>query len=260
MGIHDHPDFKLGKQDHKHDDKTLMMANFMEVPVVPTKFDLEKNRAPFPVHIWGNNEYGDCVIAAEANALLRMERIETRRTVKAQDADAIKRYKHLTGCNNPGDSNDTGLVILDSMSDWRNNGFPVGAHTFQIAAYGELDPLEHDQLRAGIYLLHGIHFGFALPISAQQQTEQGFWDVTLGVDSAPGSWGGHCVYADKYDEDNIYVWTWGREIRVSNAFVRKYADEAWAVVDNLDKWRKNDHLDVPGLEKALHDIGAKHID
>jgi hypothetical protein len=264
MGIHDHPTFKLGKQDHKHDDRTLMMANFIEVPVLPASFDFDRHRAKFPVEMWGNDEFGDCVIAAESNALLRMERVEQRRTVKLSDADAITRYKGLTGCQSPGDENDTGLVMLDTMSDWHHNGYDRTAekpeHSFTIAAYGELDPADDHQLRGAIYLLGGIHFGFALPISAQAQTDKGYWDVVSGPESQAGSWGGHCVYAKRYDADNIYVLTWGMEIRVTNAFIKKYCDEVWVVVDDLDRWRATDHLDVQALIAKLHDIGARNID
>lgn len=264
MGIHDHDIFKLGKQDHQHDDKTLMMANFIEVPVLPTKYDFEKHRAKFPARMWGNDAYGDCVIAAQANHLLRMERVEQRRTIALSDNDAITRYKEMTGCQEPGDENDTGLVMLSAFSDWRNSGFDRTAekpyHTFKIAAYGELDPLDDHQLRAAIYLLKGIHFGFALPITAQDQTDQGKWDVVNGPGSEAGSWGGHAVFSDKYDEDGIYVWTWEREIYVTNAFIHKYCDEAWAVVDDFDAWRSSDHLDVKGMIGKLHDIGAKNID
>lgn len=53
--------------------------------------------------------------------------------------------------------------------------------------------------------------------------------------------------------------TWGMDIRVTTAFVQKYADEVWGVVDDLDKWKASSHLDVQGLIAKLHSIGAKNI-
>lgn len=250
---------KLGKLDHKHDDRTLMLADYVEVPVVPAQYDFDKHRAPFPIHVWGNYDYGDCVIAAEANHVLRMERIEQRRTIKMTDKHAVDRYKLLTGCQAPGDDRDTGLVMLNTMKDWRNDGFRVGDRRYKISAFGELLPQDDHQLRACIYLLGGIHFGFALPLSARLQTNRGYWDVLpdAGPASAPGSWGGHAVFSCKYDANFIYVKSWGKEIQVSNNFVRKYADEVWGVVDDLDKWRKTDQLDIQALVARLHAIGAK---
>jgi hypothetical protein len=263
MGIHDHDVYKLGKQDHKHDPKTLMMSDFITVPVLPTSYNFDKHRAPFPERMWGNDAYGDCVIAAESNALLRMERVEQRRTIALSDKDAVARYQSLTGCKSPGDANDEGLVMLDTMSDWRNNGYKRTAerphHTFNIAAYGELDPADEHQLKAAIYLLKGIHFGFALPRTAQAQTDKGYWDVVNEPGNEPGSWGGHCVHCCQYDEGNFYVRTWEMVVRVTIQFVKRYCDEVWAVVDDLDAWRASDHLDVQGLIDKLHSIGARNV-
>jgi hypothetical protein len=251
---------KLGKQDHVHDDRTLMLGQYLEVPVVPTNYDFDSKRAKFPNHMWGNDQYGDCVIASESNHLLRMERIEQKRTIMLTDDDCINRYKEMTGCQNPGDGNDTGLVMLNAMKNWRTSGYQVKKKSYNIAAFGELDPIDDAQLRAAVYLLGGIHFGFALPLTARVQTNDGFWDVSPNdPGSEAGSWGGHAVFSCKYDAENIYVKSWEAEIRVTNAFVHKYADEVWGAVDDLDRWRKSDNLDVQGLIDKLHQIGAHNV-
>ena len=256
----DYSEFSLGKKDYEPDSRTLMMAQFLEVPVIPTTWDFDKRRAKFPVRMWGNNMYGDCVVAAESNHLLRMERVEQKRTIVLTDGHCILRYQSLTGCEKPGDSHDTGLVMLNAMKNWRSQGYQAGKRNYQISAFGELEPADGQQLRRAVYLLGGVHFGFALPISAQKQTNLGYWDVVTGPESQPGSWGGHAVFSCKYDQDAIYVQTWQREIKVTNSFVRRYCDEAWAVVDDLDKWRKTDALDIEALLAKLRSIGATNIE
>ena len=251
---------RLGKGEYQHDERTLMLINFIAPEIrFPSKFDFDKGRTPLPIRMWGNDEWGDCVIAGQANHLLRNERVEQRRTVKLYDKHVIDRYKTLTGAQTPGDSRDEGLVVLQAMRDWRGNGFPVDNRNYSTAAFGELEPQDGAQLRKAMYLLHGIHMGFWLPRAAQQMTDQGFWDYQgqSGAEWAPGSWGGHLVYAKKYDTDSISVLTWGREIPVSNAFVAKYCDEAWAVVDNFNSWKVKQTIDVPALKSYLRDIGAK---
>jgi hypothetical protein len=257
-----HSKVKLGKKEYQHDDRTLMLAKYLPVDIrVPADFDFDANRRPIPNNMWGNDEFGDCVIAGEANEILRLERVETWQTAQITDEDAINRYKHLTGCKEAGDENDTGLEIIAAHRDWRNNGFKVAykGRTYFIDAYGEIDPSDREQVRLATFLLHGTQWGVWLPEAAQQMTNEGKWDYKgeTGPEWKPGSWGGHCVYSKKFSPDSIFVETWDMEIEVTNAFIDKYADEAWGVVDNLDEWRKSGHLDVDAMEKRLSEITTK---
>lgn len=256
-----HPLYKLGKSDPKENAKTLKLAEFVDrTAQIPVSYDFDKYRAKFPVNLWGNNDYGNCTIAARINQLIRLERAETKKTIKVSDEDVINKYKELSGCNSPGDDKDTGLVILDVLNDWRKNGWSLQQgktpRTFTIDAYGKVDTKDHQLLRSCIYLFNGVQFGFNLPLSAQAQVEKGYWDVTTGPDSQPGSWGGHAVSGFQFSTDAIYVITWGKKIKVSNAFVDAYADEAFAVIDSLDKWYgAADHFDAAALKQKMHDLG-----
>jgi len=258
----DHTLVRLGKKPYEHDERTLMMGKYI-LPdiVVPPTFDFDATRRPFPTPDWGNFDYGDCVIAGEANQTLRLERIEAHRTVPLTDDDAIDRYKKLTGCVSPGDANDTGLEIIAAMRDWKNNGFYMNTRgrIFNIAAYGELDPQDQQITRAATFLLHGVQWGFWLPEAAKEMTKERVWDYNgeTGPEWKPGSWGGHCVYSKKFDEDSHTVLTWGMEVAVSNAFIDRYADEAWAVVDSLDPWKTTKVIDVEKLQQELAQISSK---
>lgn len=258
-----HSKVKLGKQAYKHDPRTLRLAEFFELPDLrlPDTFDFDHNRRAIPNRMWGNDAYGDCVIAGEANQLLRLERVEAWTTIPLTDDDAINRYKGLTGCKQPGDNNDTGLVILDTNRNWRNVGFLTSykGHNFKIDAYGELDPNNHDEIKFAVYLLHGVQWGIALPEAAQFMTNEGMWDYNgeTGSEWEPGSWGGHCVYSPAYTPRGVKVLTWDMEIEMTWNFIAKYVDEAWGVVDSLDAWRKTGHLDVSAMETRLRQITSK---
>lgn len=251
---------RLGKQEHKYDERTLMLARFFKPDVlVPAVFDFDKNRAKFPIRMWGNDQWGDCVIAGQANHLLRLERIEQRRTINCVDENAVARYKRLTGARSPGDENDVGLVVLDAMRDWKHHGWNLGIRNYTISAYGELEPNDPAQLRAACYLLHGVHFGFSLPGAAQYMTDSGVWDYhgETGQNWEPGSWGGHLVFSKAYTKGGMKVLTWGREILVTDAFINRYADEAWAVVDSLDAWKTKQTIDVAKLQQSLSQISSR---
>lgn len=251
--------FKLGKQEYKHDVRTLAMARFLLPEIfVPKTYDFDKNRAQFPVSAWGNNDWGNCVIAGEANQLLRLERVEQRRTITLRPQDVVERYKTMTGARSPGDNNDTGLVILDAMRNWKNSGWVINNRNYKIEAYGELEPNDPQQLRMAIYGLRGIHLGFWLPSAAQEMTRRGVWDYTgeSGPEWEPGSWGGHLVYSKAFVRGSLEILTWGMKVRVTDDFISKYSDEAWAVVDALDSWRVKQTVNVSALVQELQQISG----
>ncbi len=257
-------DFILGKKEYEHDERTLMLARYVLPEVhVPDKWDFDVGRHGIPLRMWGNDGYGDCVIAGQANHLLRLERIEQRATVPLSDDDVLARYKALTGCQRPGDALDTGLYVIDAMKNWRNSGWHLpparrrADHTYKIHAYGELDPGDPAQLRMASYLFHGIHLGFSLPLVARSMTDGGVWDYYKGETGPqwrPGSWGGHLVYSKAFDLTGLEILTWGKKIRVTDSFVEHYCDEAWALVDDLDKWRARQVIDVETLEAELRQV------
>lgn len=251
---------RLGKQEYEHDALTLFMARFVLPDIrVPAKFDFDKGRTALPIRMWGNDAWGDCVIAGEANHLLRLERIEQRRTIPLHDDDVISRYKTLTGSASPGDANDNGLVILDTMRNWHHEGFATKTRNYTIAAYGELEPNDRAQLRMAIYALHGIHLGLALPRAAQAMTREGVWhyEGQSGPMWRPNSWGGHLVYSKAFDSNSLEILTWGEKIKVTNEFIEKYADEAWTVVDSFDSWRVKQTVNVEALLAKLRQISSK---
>lgn len=264
-------EFRLGKREYQFDEKTLRLGNVISpTVVVPHHYDFDKYRHSFPLDPWGNQEWGNCVKVGEANQLIRLERIELRRTLSITTEIVVREYQEEsarefgTMPQSPGDSNDKGLFILQNLRNWRKVGFKVGKWSYVINAFGEIEPGDADQLRAAVYLLHGVQFGFSLPLATRQMTNDGLWDVPANVEGDPqwaaGSWGGHCVYCKAYDENTFEVITWGKKIKVTPRFIAKYADEAWAVVDSFDYWRKRPEIDVQSIIKHLHEIGASNIE
>jgi hypothetical protein len=247
---------KLGKKEYVSNPKTLKLAKFFKADIsIPSTFDIYSHRAPFPMRMFGNDQYGDCVIAGRANQQLVLERLEQRRTLPIMDADAIEEYRLVTGCVSPGDANDTGLVMLYANRRWRNEGWQAAGKNFKIHSYGELDPQNQLQLKQACYFLAGIQFGFNLPRAIQGKSAW-VYNGESGPEWAPGSWGGHCVYGHAYNEHGVTVRSWGMDIPVNWQFVQKYSDEAWAVVDSIDPWRIKHTLDIDKLEAELRNIGA----
>jgi hypothetical protein len=234
-----------------------MMAFMLPDIRVPARHDFDKDRIPFPLDIWGNDRWGNCVICGEGNHLLRVERVEQRRTLKITTDHVVNQYKSITGSQKPGDTKDNGLVVLNAMRNWKHNGFHVGKRTYSIAAYGELEPNDRAQMRMANYLLHGIHMGFWLPMAAKTMGKTWDYQGQTGDQWRPGSWGGHLVYSKAFTPEGFEILTWGKKVFVTNSFVEKYCDEAWTVVDNFNSWRVKQTVDVAKLTGQLHQISRK---
>lgn len=266
---------RLGKLEHVEDPKTLMLGPYLAPPKVPDIFDFDKRKSPFPLSSFGNDQWGNCVIVGRANHSMRLERIERRRTPGITVTDVVEEYKRESarqfndnGPQSPGDPFDRGLYVLEALKDWRNSGWEIPRTmrsrkrllTQTIAAYGEIQPRNKEQLRAALYGLNGVQMGLDLPLTAMHQWRSGTeWDVVPSVapETKPGSWGGHLVYCKAYDTSGVYCLTWGREVYMTNAFVDFYCDEAWAVVDSFE--RADRVADVQKIIQYLRDIGATGI-
>lgn len=251
------------------DTRTLHLDKVVNSDIqAPVSWDFDSGRKPFVSHMWGNDDYGDCECAGRANYLLRLQRLQTKTTPNITDDDVIALYKMITGCQEAGDNNDTGMSTITNLSQWRQ-GWNItkdwekdksSDRDFEIAAYGYIDPSQGQFIRLCAFLFSGVLLGANMPLTAQAQTPSGVWDVdpSAGADAEPGSWGGHCIYAKRYDADNIYVITWGQQIRVTNAWFDKYVSEAYSVIDSLDAWQKHPQiLDVDNLIAEMKSLGIQ---
>lgn len=233
-GIHAHKLFKLGKAPVKHDARNLKFAMLLAptAPPPPKSYDFDVKHTGIPTPMFGNDVLGDCVIAGRAHQTLRFEDIEQGSVLMISDSDVKREYFKETG------GADSGLVVLDSLNEWRLSGWTVKRKRYMIRAYAQLDPKNHDQVRRAIYADIGIGLGLQLPKSAQQQIQTGQpWDVTSGPSAKAGSWGGHYVYVCGYNPTGPVCVTWGQKQQMTWRWLDKYCDEAYAIFDAKDRFK-----------------------
>jgi hypothetical protein len=249
FGIHDHKVFKLGKGAAKKDERNLKFAAVLKAPVpLPAQYDFDTAHAGIPTPMFANDAYGCCVIAGRAHQTLRFENIEQGSVLMITDKDVLKEYKKETG------GPDTGLIVLDSLSEWRHGGWKVGKRRYTIQAYAEVDRSKKDEVRRAIYADVGVGMGLSLPLDAQKQIQAGqAWDVTSGSGAKPGSWGGHYVYACGYTPAGPVCVTWGRKQQMTWAWFGKYCDECYAIFDARNRFRKS-IVSQPQIEKFLQTV------
>lgn len=234
-GIQSHKVFKLGKAAAKRDRRNLKFATLVRAaaPALPASYDFDATHPGIPTPMFANDERGDCVIAGRAHQTLRFEDIEQGSVLMITDKDVLNEYFKETG------GRDTGLVVLDSLNEWRHRGWKAGKHTYKIQAFAEVTRTDHTQVRRAIFADVGVGIGVALPKAAQKQIQTGQrWDVTTGRDAKPGSWGGHYVYVPGYTAAGPVCVTWGRKQQMTWAWFDKYCDEAYAIFDAKNRFKK----------------------
>lgn len=216
----DHSAMKLGRKAIKTDSRTLAMSTYLtpSLPPPPPKADWTKG-----VTSWGmmmNDSLGDCTIAGVAHAI-QVWTANSGTMFTTPDATVEQYYAQWDGYK-PGDpSTDNGGIELDVLNDWKKQGFAGRT----LAAFADPKFANLDEIRQSIALFGGVYIGLSLPITAQKQD---VWDVVAkgGAAAKKGSWGGHCVFVPRYDQNGFTCITWGQLKTMTVAFWNKYCDEA----------------------------------
>lgn len=249
-------ELKLGKGPALKDRRNIQMRNILRaLPAIPDSFDVD---VPLDGvtddHTFNNLTFGDCVLACRAHHTLRFEKFEQGQLINITDQEVSNEYFKETG------GPDVGLVMLNSLNAWRA-GWTAAGKTYSIHAFGAIDTSNLAELKAVMFLFNGADTGLLLPRAAKSQFENHkTWEVVSGPDGEPGTWGGHALFLKRVEKaltkTNLTCITWGKEHEMTEDFFKVYCDEAYGIVDSLDKWMDpaHDPLDVEKLEGYLREI------
>lgn len=242
---------KLGRLPRKIDTRTLQLKRFLilkNLPPLPDSFDVDTTFTNFSNnHMFGNDVYGDCVMAGRAHMTLRFECFEQACVIPITDQEVENEYFKESG------GSDSGLVMLNSLNEWRQSGWTAAGKPYNIYAYAQVNVTSHDELKYCVYLLRGAYTGFNVPQSAMDQFNAGQpWTVVSGSSIV----GGHCVFIKGYNTIGPVCVTWGKDQQMTWQFWDTYFDEAYAVIDNVDPWMNpaTDPLNCALLSQELNEI------
>jgi hypothetical protein len=218
--VTDHSRMKLGRKAVKTDTRTLKLRDYLTPALPPPPLAADWTSG---ITGWGmmlNDQFNDCTITGCGHAV-QVWTASAGGIVTVADSVIAAMYQKWDGYV-PGDaSTDTGGVELDVLTAWRQQG--LDGH----ALLGYADPAFANlvEIRQSIALFGGVYVGLALPLTASTQS---VWDVVAGggANTAPNSWGGHCVYVPKYDQNGFTCITWGQLKTMTVAFWQQYCDEA----------------------------------
>jgi hypothetical protein len=230
-----HP-FKFGRNATKHDQRNIMLRSLVRrIPKLPSEYDFDLKHPGAPMRMLGNDQYGDCVEAASAEYIMRAELLERGHVPRITDLEVIAQYFRET----PGHQ-DEGLVILDHLNLWRQEGLQFGSHLYRILAYAQIQTLDHDLVKAVISTDKFAFIGLDLPDDALDKFVAGKQWTT--ATRKPNPMNGHCILVKGYNRIGPVGITWGRAQQMSWSFWNRYTVEAFSLVDARDSSRFLDHL------------------
>jgi hypothetical protein len=244
---------KLGKKPPRFDERTLKLSKYLNLALLPQQ--------PIPYGWDGgiaewlmlkNDTVGCCTISAAGHIEMGLtfdSKSFNGGMFTPNDNQIIASYSAVTKYTPGYPNSDTGAFCIDVLNYWRNTGIAGRA----IGAYASVNVLDKDFIQKAVYIFGNSYLGVALPVSAQTQT---IWDVvdpSLTGDSAPGSWGGHCIPIIAYDANYLTVITWGAPLKMTWAFLAAYCDELYAVLSNdfLRNGQAPNGFDLAALQSDL---------
>ncbi len=233
-----HPDGRrLGKKPAKRDPRNLKLSKYiLRLPAPPPEVDHESK-----VTAWGmmgNDQYGDCVMAALGHEVLQWTTYASR-PVRVSDAAIIAAYLALS-------PNDDGLSILDTLK-WMKN---TGLNGHKIGAFVEIDPKNRDEVKLAVQLFGNTIVGISLP----DKNTFGPWIDVVGP---PNPWNGHCVIYPAFDPSGPDAATWGYIEPASWLWHDAYCDEGYAVLS--EEWINSEGLTVEGFDLVQLQYDLAHI-
>ena len=243
---------RLGKAPARRDPRNLQLKALLKKKVrLPAEYDFDSKHSAVPTPMYGNDEWGCCVISGRAHQTLRFELVEQKRILRVTEKEVVDEYLAQSG------GADIGLITLDSLRVWRKQGWTAAKKRYSIRAFSEVNRRSIEEVKTAIFMNLGVGIGLRLPLSADEELRAGKpWMQISGRGSTPNSWGGHYVYVCGYTKLGPTCVTWGRKQRMSWAFFTKYCDEAYAIIDGLNTAQKRALIDEKKLAAFLTTVST----
>jgi hypothetical protein len=243
------PNFRFGKHPAKRDYRTLRLKKYLTaaLPAPPAAYDIlptvyknldsQDPSRLFPMD--GNDQYGDCTIAALAHASTAYHGLVGHKGHVLATKSVVKLYFKLTG------GVDSGLNPLDVMNYWRKHS----AASEKILGFAEIDHKNHTNVKQAVRLFGGVYLGF-------QVQEACIDDFNAKRPWTPGPLtnDGHAVYVTSYDANGVTVLTWGGTQKATWGWWDECVDEAYAILPAEAKDSDFSGFDLKQLKQDLSDI------
>ncbi|MBV8665466.1 MAG: hypothetical protein JO269_03185 [Burkholderiaceae bacterium] len=209
------PQFPTGLKEFK-----AYLKQGAALPAPPASVTKFRDVTAWPM--FGNDQYGDCTMAAAAHAIQCWNAITAEKDRVPSDTAVVAEYFKLTG------GADSGLVESNVLQTWQKQGLWRN----KIVAYAPINVHDQTLLQQAVDLYGLAYVGIQVPQNAETQfQDKQPWTLVQGWQTQTIV-GGHAIPVVGYDQQYLYVITWGEVQQVAYDWWQTYGDEAWAIVPN----------------------------
>lgn len=205
---------------------------------LPPSINRRDKAAASLARMYLNDRFGCCVISGKMHALGLWSGADANPdgVVVATDQEVYSQYQGICG---PGDR---GCVITQVLDVMRSRGMIAGGKAYRIDGYVSVDWRNRLEVQTVQYLFGASTIGINLPSA---WTSSAVWDVT-----SSRIIGGHDVTPIDYDEQGVYVSSWGRIYLMTWAAftATRWVEEYYALLAPL--WYGADNLAPCGVDAA----------
>lgn len=213
---------KLGKTAARKGAISVNFADYVspKLPAPPVHAGHQDVLKGLVLGMLGNDKYGDCVWAGAAHETMLWNK-QAGMLIPMNETAVLSDYAACTGFNPKDPNSDQGTDMQLAAKYRQDTGIlDANGKRHKVGAYLALH--NDKEIRQAVYLFSAVGIGIRFPNYAMQQFNAGKdWVVEMGGTIE----GGHYIPGITYDRQFVYVVTWGKIIRASWAFIRKYMDE-----------------------------------
>jgi hypothetical protein len=204
---------KLGRQQRPAHARSLALTDHATLSPAPAEWDGTPGSV---IALYGNGQWGDCVLAAVANLSSVQAAAEGAPGLAFDEAAVVDLYHRMS-------PQDTGLVEVYTLDGIAKSGF-LGR---QIQHFAGVDFRSRDETKAAAYLFSGLLIGVDLPPDFMDQFDAGVFDVSKPGDPELG----HALAVVGFDDVGPQLATWGRVVPATWLWWEAYCREAYVLLD-----------------------------
>ncbi|GBR03097.1 C1 family peptidase [Acetobacter oeni] len=216
---------KLGKKPARLDPRTYKLTAPLafRLPEPPPSVNWAQD-VQWPM--WCNDTLGCCTQVSVASAI-RTWTGAALSPVQLTGQEVVDNYSAESGYTPGNPATDQGGVEVEVLSRWCRVGYERPGQTRDyLTAFGYINPCDTASVHRAISMLGGLYIGLSLPNYACEGNND--WVIDPQADNTIA--GGHAVWLHGYDQDWLYLNTWGAPKRMSWQFFSQFSDEAYGLI------------------------------